>query len=163
MGCFNFVIELDSLFMTSIFSLLSLNLRIVIGVESLFLSRLIILQSADMTHVQSPRVLSNLSVYCPVLSVLLVLVVWTLEALISHRSISMTLQTSCPGPGLLQSLHAVYSHQDSLYSLNIVSSEVMAGQPPQLAHMSWLCPGLHGKDCRQDIRRRTFRWIDITR
>ena len=102
-----------------------------------------------MSHVQSPRVLSNLSVYCPVL----------LVSTLGWRLLSAT--------AVSPKLHKQSRSRQNYYIQSpgqSEHSEVMAGlhPPPQLAHMSWLCPGLHGKDCRQDIRRRTFRWIHIT-
>ena len=35
----------------------------------------------------------------------------------------------------------------------------MADTESSLSHLSWLCPGLHGKDSRQTIVRRTFRQL----
>ena len=63
-----------------------------------------------MSHVQSPRVLSNLSVYCPVL------LVWTLGwRLLSATTVSPKLHKHhAQWPSRQHYYNITYSHQDSL-------------------------------------------------
>ena len=60
-----------------------------------------------------------------------------------------------------------YSHHTSYLSpepglhpaVSVPSDQRTMASDGSLAHLSWLCPGMHGKESRQTILRRTFRQL----
>jgi len=44
-------------------------------------------------------------------------------------------------------------------ALSVPSVQRAMASDGSLAHLSWLCPGMHGKESRQTILRRTFRQL----